>query len=855
MRMPRRSLGLPALLVAVVAVTVALGASFAARNRDAAAQREAGSWRGLVGGRRAAIPLGQRMIVVLQTPSVAQRLAKVRYATEAQERSWTSQAYAAQRQVLTTLAAQGITVRPDFTYGRVLDGFAASLDPRAVSLLETLPEVTGIYPVRAAFPASISESLLATGAYGPESGHRPNVQLPGYDGRGVTIALLDTGVDLTHPYLRGRLEPGLDLVGGGDDATAGANPQDPTQLEHHGTELAGLLAGSDGPGGLHGVAPGATIFPIRVAGWQPTADGSELVYGRTEQLIAGLDRAVDPNGDGDAHDAARVALVGVSEPYASFTQGPEAIAVQGALTLNTVVVTPAGNDGAAGPSFGSVSGPAGAPGALAVGATDGRVSQPRVRVVLRSGLDVILDRFLPLLGAAAPSHALSLNVATPRSTRGPAGASPVDYFDAKGFNLVAGRAALVPLGPDPQSVVLAAARAGAAAVVLYGDSLPPGSFAVTEDESVPVVVVPTAAAVQFLAAQRAGLDVGIAIGAGHDAKNPTHSLVAGFSSRGLAFDGRVKPDLAAPGIGLATAEPGSAPDGSPVYGTVTGTSAAAAGVAGAAALLAQMRPELDGAALDSLLVGYAARGRAPAVDVGAGTLRLGASAVGEVAAQPTTLGFGIWAGRRWHATRTLVVRNVSTRRLQLSVSAVADGESEALSLKVVPDRLVLKAGRAARVQVTVRAPAAPHARLVTGAIHIAPAGSETLRVPWALSFERASTNLLPHVTLSDSTFKASDRSPAVLTVQAGNVVRADDGVQIRPVSRLDVLLYSASGRFIGVMARLRNLLPGSYSFGITGRGPTSVVLAPGRYELRLAAWPTLPLDAKPSRAQVDFQIE
>ncbi|HEV7639900.1 MAG TPA: hypothetical protein VGO39_03400, partial [Gaiellaceae bacterium] len=103
-------------------------------------------------------------------------------------------------------------------------------------------------------------------------------------------------------------------------------------------------------------------------------------------------------------------------------------------------------------------------------------------------------------------------------------------------------------------------------------------------------------------------------------------------------------------------------------------------------------------------------------------------------------------------------------------------------------------------------------------------------------------------------FKPSDSNPAVLTVQAGNLVR-DYGLQIQPVSRLDVLLYTASGRYLGVMARLRNLLPGSYSFGITGRGPTSARLAPGSYELRLVAWPTLPLDAKPSRAQVSFRIE
>ena len=81
------------------------------------------------------------------------------------------------------------------------------------------------------------------------------------------------------------------------------------------------------------------MLPIRVAGWQTATDGRELVYGRSDQLIAGLDRAVDPNGDGDEHDAVRVALVGVAEPYAAFTDGPEAQAVQGALDLNTLVVT------------------------------------------------------------------------------------------------------------------------------------------------------------------------------------------------------------------------------------------------------------------------------------------------------------------------------------------------------------------------------------------------------------------------------------------------------------------------------------------------------------------------------------
>jgi subtilisin family serine protease len=756
--------------------------------------------------------------------------------------------------VLNKLAALGVTVHPDYTYVRVIDGFSAVLDPRAVSMLGQLQEVSGIFPVRAAFPASVSETLLATHAFDSESGHRPLADLPGFNGRGVTIALLDTGVDESHPYLRGRVLAGIDVVDNHEDATARANPQDPSELERHGTELAGILAGSDGPGGLHGVAPGATILPIRVAGWQPAADGHDLVFGRTDQVIAGLERAVDPNGDGDAHDAVRVALLGVVEPYAAFTDGPEALAVQGALNLNTVVVAPAGNDGGAGPIFWSVAGPSGAPGALAVGAIDSRAALPRVRVVLRRGLDVILDERLPLLGAAAPGHALTLRVATPRATRGLAGSESVDYFDAKGFSRVAGRAVVVPVGDDPQTTAIEAARAGASAVVLYGADLPAGSLRVAEDETAPVVAVPAAAAAELLASQRAGIDVGIAIGAVHNDANPDRGRTAAFSSQGLAFDGGVKPNVAAPGIALATAEPGAASDGTPLYGTVNGTSGAAATVAGAAALIAQMRPELDGPSLDSLLVGYAQPGGASATEVGAGVFRVGASAVGEVAAQPTTMGFGIWQGPHWHATRSLVVRNVSSRRLQLSLSSVTNFESEALKIAIVPNHLVLGVGRAARVLVTVRAQAAPEARIVTGALEIEPAGSETLHVPWALDFGRIPDTLLGRVTIDRPSFPASDTNPAVLSVQAGSLERLH-GLQIQPVSRLDILLYSSSGRFLGVMARLRDLLPGSYSFGLTGRGPTSARLPAGSYELRLAAWPTLPRQAKPSRAQVSFKIE
>src|SRR5206468_11453123 len=169
---------------------------------------------------------------------------------------------------------------------------------------------------------------------------------------------------------------------------AAPNPGAPTGLGRHGTEMAGLIVGSGGPGGMAGIAPGASVLPIRVAGWQRDASANWAVYGRTDQVLAGLERAVDPNDDGDAHDAARVALIGVAEPFAGFADGPFARAAEGATRLDTLVVAPAGNDGPAGPGYGSVAGPGGAPAVLTVGAVDLRPRYGQLRVVMRSALRV-----------------------------------------------------------------------------------------------------------------------------------------------------------------------------------------------------------------------------------------------------------------------------------------------------------------------------------------------------------------------------------------------------------------------------------------------------------------------------------
>src|SRR4029079_7849025 len=100
-------------LHAVGAVLLVVGAFaaatfFAVRVDDAPATHVGpATWQGLVGDTHPAVSTELRQVVVLKTPSVAQRIAKVHYATEDDERRWSAQAFAVQQQVLTLLASRG----------------------------------------------------------------------------------------------------------------------------------------------------------------------------------------------------------------------------------------------------------------------------------------------------------------------------------------------------------------------------------------------------------------------------------------------------------------------------------------------------------------------------------------------------------------------------------------------------------------------------------------------------------------------------------------------------------------------------------------------------------------------------
>ena len=837
-REPFNALVLAALAVVATAVLIAAGGG----SRDIVQQGEP-SWQGLAGAQRPRVAVGQRVIVLLKAPALADRVGRVGgLATSEEERRWMETALSSQKLLVARLRVQGVVVQPEFSYTRTVNGFSAAFDARGIALLERAPEVAGVYPVRAAYPASFSSRLLTAS----EFGERPNIGLSDKDGRGVTIALLDTGVDRSQPFLRGRVSGGIDIVGGEAGAVAATRPDDPSQLEQHGTEMAGLLVGSGGPGALAGVAPGATVLPIRIAGWQRDASANWAVYGRTDQLLAGLERAVDPNGDGDAHDAARVALVGVAEPFAAFADGPLARAAAGATRLDTLVVAPAGNDGPAGPSYGSVAGPGGSPAVLTVGAVDLRPRFGQVRVVLRTGLRIEFDGMRPLAGAVTPIRALDVGIGAPRSQTtgavGYRGAVPLlDFFDRRGSSLVAGRAALLPAGVDPSGSVANAARAGAVAVLFYGADLPAGGIGLDERAAIPAVSVPEDIAQTLLDRIRGGVQTTVSLGAVRTESNAGEGRVTRFSSTGLAFDGRVKPEVVAPGVELETAEPGANADGSARYGTVNGTSAAAALVAGSAALLAQARPDLDADALKSLLVGAARPLPDDRVTAqGVGLIDLGGATATEVGASPASLALGRADRRNWRTEQEFVLRNVSFRPLILSLDVrVAQEGAAALRFDITPQHLSLGPGRSIRVRVRARV----MSKLVgtapaEGVVIVTPAAGREIRVPWTITFGPRLPAGLASVRLSMRAFAPSDAAPALLSFVAGSVRRSAGEPDVLPLSRLDLELWSPDGGRIGLLARLRDVLPGRYSFGVTGRDPAGAVLPKGDYQLRLVGFAT-----------------
>jgi serine protease len=175
----------------------------------------------------------------------------------------------------------------------------------------------------------------------------PEAWARGVTGVGTTIAVVDTGVDTGHPDLSSKLVAGHDFVGG-DSCAQDENG--------HGTHVSGIAGAVTNNGiGVAGVAPDASIMPVRVL----DSEGS----GTSDVIVEGITWAADHGADVINLSLGELPVVGQLE---LINEDIEA-AVDHAWAQGAVVVAAAGND-----SFPLCSYPSFADHAVCVGATDRR---------------------------------------------------------------------------------------------------------------------------------------------------------------------------------------------------------------------------------------------------------------------------------------------------------------------------------------------------------------------------------------------------------------------------------------------------------------------------------------------------
>ncbi|MFJ9804979.1 S8 family serine peptidase [Streptomyces wuyuanensis] len=163
-------------------------------------------------------------------------------------------------------------------------------------------------------------------------------------GKGITVAVIDTGVDPSTPSLRGQVLKGKDVAEAKGDET--------DDYSGHGTSMAELIVGTGAGGGLQGLAPGAKVIPYRVSNTELQNNEKVNAFDEEEAIRAAADS-----------EARIINMSFGSEYYTSAVRE----AVKYAQTKGKLLFSSSGNLGAGNnkPSY-----PAAYPEAIAVGATD-----------------------------------------------------------------------------------------------------------------------------------------------------------------------------------------------------------------------------------------------------------------------------------------------------------------------------------------------------------------------------------------------------------------------------------------------------------------------------------------------------
>jgi subtilisin family serine protease len=244
-------------------------------------------------------------------------------------------------------------------YQRLFDGLWVTVPRSALAELRALPGVKTVHHVGYARLENIA-SVPFIGAPQVWNGLKDQ-------GEGIRIAIIDTGIDYTHLNFGGpgtraayaannglRIEPGsfptAKVIGGYDFAGDNYHPDpsdpdgtpplpdpDPLDQQGHGSHVAGTAAGFGVAGKIGaGVAPRALLYACKVFGTDP--------YTPDPVVLAGMERAVDPDGDGDLSDHADIINLSLADDY-GFPGDPLSAASDRAVAIGVIVVAAAGNAG------------------------------------------------------------------------------------------------------------------------------------------------------------------------------------------------------------------------------------------------------------------------------------------------------------------------------------------------------------------------------------------------------------------------------------------------------------------------------------------------------------------------------
>jgi subtilisin family serine protease len=691
----------------------------------------------------------------------------------------------------------------DSTEG-VLNALMVRIPATQAASLASIPGVLHVYPVRLYQP--VLDHALPIHSV-PDAWNQ--IGGMGNAGAGIKIAIIDTGIDNTHPAFQdSSLTPpsGYPITGQASDKTYlsskiivvrtyGGTTRTPV-LAHddvgHGTGVAMTAAGVQNTGAfgtITGVAPKAFLGSYKV--FPNTTGGAPNSY-----IIRALEDAL-----ADGMDVMNLSL---GSPLASrLSDDPLVSAVENVTAAGRIVTIAAGNSG---PDLNTMSSPGTAPDAITVGS----MSNDRVF----SG-SITVNGSAPILALPGSGPNSTTPITAPIQDIAGIDPSGLACGTLKAGSLT-GAIALIERGTCTfETKFNNAAAAGAVAALIYARPESPDAINMAAGAAtLPAAMVSNADGNSIKQQIAAGSVTGT-LDFSPKPVTVVSQRISGFSAKGPSVDTSIKPDLVAVGDPISTATPllndGSADDG---YVVENGTSFSSPLVAGAAALLKGARPGLTVSQYRSLLINSASNFDTPPgiQQTGAGYLNMSAALQGTAVALPTSLSFG-FGGGTVNQTSTLWLGNVGTSDDVFSISVSPLNGNAAPSLS--SGTLAVPAGQWQSMNVQFNAGSLA-AGTYEGWIQVQGSQSSVIaNIPY---WYAVSSGTAAHVTALDAPTSGTGLSQQTITV------RTTDASGIPIATTPQVSITSGGGRLINVSS-FDSSVPGAYQaiVRLGASGSTNVI--------------------------------